>query len=436
MISPSLQASRAEIHRAQAWALAELLGEIRSGNRFARARLASLPEAATGPDLVAAFQIAVPFTTKAEIVADQLAHPPYGSNLTYPLERYRRLHQTSGTTGTPLRWLDTAESWDRLVDVWMEVLRVAGVTERDRVAFAFSFGPFIGFWLAFEAAERLGALCLSGGGLASAARLRLILDHRATVLCCTPTYALHLAEVAAAEEIELRGQPVRTLVVAGEPGGSIPATRQRLESLWPGARVFDHHGMTEVGPVSFECPVHPGTLHVVETALLAEVIEPATGRAVAAGERGELVLTTLHRHGSPLLRYRTGDLVEPGFAPGDPDAPRCSCGATVLPLRGGILGRVDDMVIVRGVNVFPGAIEDVLRRFPEVAEYQVQVGSRAGLAELVIRIEPGPHCADLGGLVRQIEQRMQAALALRVPVVPVPPGTLPRFELKAKRWLR
>jgi len=436
-VSPGLlRAPREAIQRHQLTTLNSLLEAIQRGNSFYGRKLVDTAAAGGALDSLQAFATTIPFTTKAEIVADQLAHPPFGTNLTSPLDCYTRSHQTSGTTGTPIRWLDTPESWEQLVECWAEVHRAAGLTAVDRVFFAFSFGPFIGFWLAFEAAERLGALCIPGGGLTSAARLRTILDHGATVLCCTPTYALHLAEVAALEQIDLSAHRVRTMIVAGEPGGSIPATRQRIEEGWPGARVFDHHGMTEVGPVTFECPVTPGVLHVVEWAFLAEVIDPQTGRPVGDGERGELILTTLHRAGSPLLRYRTGDLVEPVFSPQTTDAPACACGRTALALRGGILGRADDMVIVRGVNVFPSAVEEVIRGFADISEYQVTVAQVEGMSELTIRIEPGPHCADLGGLVKRLSQAFQGAFALRVPILPVPPGTLPRFELKAKRWVR
>src|SRR5262249_34165146 len=155
------------------------------------------------------------------------------------------------------------------------------VAPGDRFFFAFSFGPFLGFWTAFEAGLRLGCMCLPGGGQSSAARLRAILENRATVLCCTPTYAIRLGEVAAAEGIDLAAGAVRTILVAGEPGGSIPATRARIERLWPGARVRDHHGMTEIGPVSFECPARPGVLHVIEAGYLPEIIDPESERPVA-----------------------------------------------------------------------------------------------------------------------------------------------------------
>jgi phenylacetate-CoA ligase len=420
--------SRAAISASQLEQLRTLLAEIFPGNKFYSEKynaagitfdVASLED----------FSRRFPFTTKSELVEDQRANPPFGTNLTYPLNRYTRFHQTSGTIGTPLRWLDTPESWDWMVENWVEIYRAAEVSNADRIYFAFSFGPFIGFWLAFEAGARIGALCIPGGGLSSAARVRAILDNAATVLCCTPTYALRLAEIAAEEKIDLKQSRVRTIIVAGEPGGSVPTIRSRIESLWPGARVFDHHGMTEVGPVTYECPKRPGVLHVMESAYYAEVVDSATGKPVSAGEMGELVLTALGRIGSPLLRYRTGDNVKVDKMP-------CSCGRVEMALVGGILGRTDDMVVVRGVNIYPGAVEEIIRAAGGVAEYQVRVSTARALAELSVHIEPHPDCADVAALVAALEKKFQASFALRVPVVAVPQGTLPRFEMKAKRWVR
>jgi phenylacetate-CoA ligase len=331
--------------------LRRLLGAILPDNAFYRNKLAHVdPAIASVEDFSARF----PFTTKQELADDQRSHPPFGSNLTFPLTSYTRYHQTSGTTSAPLRWLDTPESWHWMVENWKEIYQAAGVSVGDRVYFAFSFGPFIGFWLAFDAAQQLGCLCIPGGGLSTAGRLRAMAENRATVLCCTPSYAAHLAEVAARDHFDLKAAAVRLLIVAGEPGGSVPATRRRLEELWPGVRIFDHHGMTETGPVSHECPAQPGTLHILDRAYLAEVMD-AEGKAARAGEVGELVLTVLGRTGSPLLRYRTGDLARAGGA--------CACGRPGTALPGGLLGRTDEMVVVRGVNVYPTAVEDVLRGF-------------------------------------------------------------------------
>ena len=399
-----------------------LLRAIRPTNVFYESRLSG----ADVDDSISSleeFSKRCPFTTKDELAADQAANPPYGTNLTFPLEQYTRIHQTSGTTGQPLRWLDTPESWQGMLKSWQTVYRAADISAADRILFAFSFGPFIGFWMAFEAAVQMGCLCFPGGGLTSATRLRLLLENEVTLLCCTPTYALRLAEVATHEGIDLTHIKLRKIIVAGEPGGSIPAVRDRIESAWPTATVFDHHGMTEVGPVTYEWEAQKNNLQVIEDAYYAEVLKPGTNEPVASGEEGELILTTLTRTAMPLLRYRTGDLVKPKIH-GDS-----------LILEGGILGRVDDMLIVRGVNVYPTSIEKILRRFEQLAEYQVLIKTKEEMTELELRVEPMPG-ADITTLIPEIESAIRAALSLRVPVEIVPTDTLPRFELKAKRWIQ
>ena len=420
---------RLTIAQLQIEQLRALLTSLRPGNRFYTAKLEAAGFTKTINNLTEYFD-RFPFTFKQELTEDQQANRVFGTNLTYPVDRYRRCHQTSGTAGAPLRWLDTAESWNWMLGTWEYVLRTAGVTFTDRVFFAFSFGPFLGFWLAFEAAARLGCLCLPGGNLNSSARLRTILELGATVLCCTPTYALRLAEVAAQENIDLAASQVRIILVAGEAGGSIPSTRARIEQLWPGARVRDHHGMTEVGPATFECPERPCVLHVMESSYITEVINPATGRAVGPGETGELVLTTLGRTGSPLLRYRTGDMVRTAL-----DS-ICQCGRSDLALEGGILGRTDDMVVIRGVNVYPNAVEEIIQTCGGVAEYQARVSTHQALTELSLQIEPAPDCPDPAGLARNLERALATSLSLRVPVQVAPAGSLPRFEMKARRWIR
>jgi phenylacetate-CoA ligase len=372
----------------------------------------------------------IPTTSRHEIVKDRLANPPYGTNLTFPLETYVRCHQTSGTTTMPIRWLDTRESWDHIVQNWVQILSAAGLTKHDRFLFAFSFGPFLGFWSALDAVLRLGYFCFPAGSMTSAARLQAILDNRITVLCCTPTYAQHLGEVALEKRIDLSTSCLRRFIVAGEAGGSVPATRARIERLWSGATVFDHHGMTEVGPVTYQCPAEPGVLHVLESAYYPEVITPETGKPVPPGETGELVLTTLDRIGSPLLRYRTGDLVKPR-ARGV-----CACGRHELALEGGILGRSDDMVVVRGVNVYPSLVEQIVRAHPDVTEYRVQLDCRAAMTELSVEVETAADCQDAGEVQTRLKQSFQTALNLRVPVRLLPRGSLPRFEMKALRWAK
>ncbi len=402
--------------------LRAMLGEVLATNLFYRSKLASArirPE-----DALEAWR-EIPFTTKAELSADQAAHPPYGTDLTYPLDRYVRLHQTSGTTGAPLRILDTADSWAWWARIWADhVYRAAGVSAADRVVFCFSFGPFIGFWSAFAGAERLGALCLSGAAQTSAERIAAVAAHRATVLLSTPTYALRLAEVAREEGMDLARSELRRSVHAGEPGASIPATRERIERAL-GVEAFDHTGATEVGPTGFSCTARDG-VHLVESEFVAEIRDVASGAVGDEGE-GELVLTNLGRWGMPVVRYRTGDHVV---------AVResCACGRNWLKLRGGILGRVDDMVIVRGVNVYPSALEAVLRTIPEVVEFRIEAYEARGMTELRLVVEPGPGPADaLDGRVRDAVHR---AIGIRCDVSLADPGSLPRFELKAKRFVR
>lgn len=393
-----------------------LIGALIPANRFYAPRLAAAGLDARIANL-AEFSARMPFTQKNELLADQAAHPPYGSNLTYALDRYSRFCQTTGTSGQPLVWLDTAESWDWMLDNWARIYHAAGVVTGDRLYFAFSFGPFLGFWTAFEAATKLGFLCLPGGGQGSSGRLRAMIQHGATVLCCTPTYALRLAEVAAADGVDLGDAVVRKIIVAGEPGGSVPDVRARITAAWHGAQVIDHYGMTEVGPTAFE--ERPGVLRILGESYFAEIVDSRSGAPMPDGEAGELVLTTLGRVASPVLRYRTGDLVKrlpetEGFA-----------------IEGGVIGRVDDMIVVRGVNIYPSAVDAVVRSIAGLAEYRVEVSRRGELAEVTLQVECEENARAL-----EIERALTSAFSLRIPVTRVPPGILPRFEMKARRWVR
>ena len=396
-------------------AIRSLLGAVVPTNPFYGRKYASVGCSAL-PSSLEDFQTRFPLTTKAELVADQAAFRPYGSNLTFPVAAYTRCHQTSGTHGAPMRWLDTLESWSAMTDGWVEVLRQAGVGPSDRAFFPFSFGPFLGFWLAFEAAQRLGVLSVSGCGMSSLLRLRVLMEQGFTVMCCTPTYALHLAETARAEGIDLSPCRVRRIIVAGEPGGSQATVRSRIEAAWPGAQVFDHHGMTETGPVTYESAELPGSLVLLDSQFFAEIVDPQTLLPVSEGTRGELVLTTLKRVGSPLIRYRTGDWV----------CPRQWRGRWTF--EGGILGRVDDMVVVRGVNLYPSAVDVVVRSLDSVGEYRVTVDQTGDLAAVSIEAE----ASEL--VCRDLADRLHEALSLRISVIPVSAGSLPRFELKARRW--
>ena len=372
----------------------------------------------------------LPLTTKRELILDQQASPPWGTNLSEPLDRYTRYNQTSSTTGSPLRWLDTNDSWQWMLECWKSVYEAAKVDSRDRILFPFSFGPFLGFWTAFEAGCQIGAHCVPAGGMSCQARLAMIETLQPTIVCCTPTYALRLLEAAGeirGGKADLSTSSVRMLIVAGEAGGSIPSTRQRIEHGW-GARVIDHHGLTEVGPISFECWESPGALHVNEAEYICEVLATDSERPVADGERGELVVTNLGRAPSPLIRYRTGDLVVRKSG-------TCACGRGCSRLEGGILSRVDDMVNVRGVNVYPSAVEAVVRRFPEVGEYRATVTTNGALRELSLEIEL-MGVADGGrDAAARIAAGLRESLGLTVPLRVVDAGSLPRFELKARRFV-
>ncbi|MGY8689078.1 MAG: phenylacetate--CoA ligase family protein [Verrucomicrobiales bacterium] len=347
------------------------------------------------------------------------AHPPFGSNLTFPLDHYTRYCQTSGTSGEPMPWVDTTESWQSMLDCWKRVHQAAGITSTDeRVFFAFSFGPFLGFWTAYEAATQLGFLAIPGGGMRSEARLQMMQRFEVTAFCGTPTYAMRLGGLA--KEMGLTFPKLKAILVAGEPGGSLPEVRARLEQLWGAhVRVCDHHGLTETGPVTHQDPDHPGRLLVMEDAFIGEILDPKTGQEVGEGETGELVLTTLNRTACPLFRYHTGDLVRKRFTP-------------QLALEGGILGRIDDMVLVRGVNVYPSAIERVVRRFEAIQEYRVIQTTRDAMIELKLEIESKEGEENIA---KSLQNAMWDQFQLRIPVETVRPGILPEQEFKAKRWV-
>ena len=367
--------SRMQIAARQLEKLNRLLRTILPDNRFYASKLAEYPSQLATLDDWAQY----PYTTKCDLIPTP-DMPRHARNLTYAPERYVRFHRTSGTHGEPLVVLDTAQDWQWWIDTWQFVLDAAQLRISDRVAMAFSFGPFIGFWTANDAIVARGALVIPCGGMSSRARLDLILKEQATVICCTPSYALHLASIAKEQRIDLGDSAVRCLIVAGEPGGSLPAIRQRIESTW-NATLIDHAGATEVGPWGFADSSARG-LHVVETEFIAEFLRVGDQQPASAGELSELVLTSLGRYGSPVLRYRTGDLVRPHWPQNTDD--------NFVFLEGGVLGRVDDMMIVRGVNVFPSAVEQILRELPEVNEYRLTVNRDGEMDVLRIEVEGSP----------------------------------------------
>ena len=367
----------------------------------------------------------LPLTSKSELVQAQSDALPFGSNTTFKESAYSRFHQTSGTTGTPLRVLDTPESWDWWGRCWGYVLAGAGLTENDRLFVPFSFGPFIGFWAAVEGSQNINAMMIPGGGRDSLQRLHLMKELGATAMCCTPTYALRLAEVAQESSFDLSEIPLRTLIHAGEPGANVPATKARIESVW-NAKCYDHAGASEIGAHSFECEVQPNGTHVTESEFIVEVLNPETLEPVPAGEQGELIITNLGRIGYPVIRYRSGDLVVL-------NQQKCTCGRSYARFEGGVLGRADDMVVVRGINVFPSAVENLVRQCESVEEFRITVTTEREMGNLAIELELSKN-ANPESVRKTVDQEIQNELSLRPEITLVPSGSLPRFEMKAKRF--
>lgn len=255
--------------------------------------------------------------------------------------------------------------------------------------------------------------------MSSFQRAKAIIAYNISVLISTPSYALYLAEVAEQEGVDLGPSNVNITIHAGEPGASLPAYRHRIESAWR-ARSYDHAGSTEVGAWGFTCQRQAG-LHVNEGEFICEIIDPDSGEAAA---EGELVMTNLGRTGMPILRYRTGDRAKLEDRP-------CECGRTFIRLEGGVIGRIDEVLNVRGINVFPSALEDIVRRFEAVNEFAVDVYRQDKLDEMEIRIEvKGAEPEEISAAVAK---QIRHALGFRAQVKAVPFGTLPRFDQQTRR---
>ena len=391
----------------------ELLEVVLERNPFQRRRVEAL--ALDTPPALAD----LPPLAKRELIADQAQHPPFGTNLTYPLERYTQLWQTSGTTGTPLRVLDTADDWSWWRRLFAHTLTVAGVEAGDRVGLAFSFGPHVQFWASQEGLQDLGAMTVPLGGMTSAQRIQTLAEIEATAVWCTPTYALRLHEVAMHERLESAFDSIRLVLCTGEPGASLPGVRSRIEEAF-GARCIDHAGLTETGPFGYPCPEGHG-LHVLESEFVCEIVDEQLNPA-APGERGELLVTPLKRTGFPVLRYRTGDVVVN-------TEQRCPSGHEDRWLPGGIVGRTDDMAIIRGMNVYPSAVEEAVRRVSGSGEFRITFYTEPnGMDEIKLEVE-----LENGGAARRLQETMRQQLGLRVRVVPVAAGVLPRPNGKSRR---
>jgi phenylacetate-CoA ligase len=374
----------------------------------------------------------LPFMTREDWLQNQAQKPLFGDLVTRPASDAIRYHLTSGTSGRqPLRVLDSRKDWSWIADMWCYGFWAFGIRPADTVFFAFSYGSFIGFWGAHYCCEKLGCLTLASGNMTTEQRVKQIVEMGASVVCATPTYALRMGQTAEKMGIDLkRDGKVRRVVVSGEPAGSIPAVKKMIEDMW-GGKCGDTAGMTEIGTIMiFECDHQPGGPHIIEDHFIEEVLDPDTSKPLPYGERGERVVTSFGRGFIPLIRYRTKDLV--CKVPHS----RCGCGRSGDIYEGGILGRVDDMKLIRGTNVYPRAVEAVVREFQEVEEFQIVITRVDNVQdEITVKVELKPDQLDCW-------PRLQAQLGkdladahegLRFNVEQAKTGELPRFELKAKR---
>ena len=368
--------------------------------------------------------------------SDWLGNDPSGvaTHHTFEPREYRRYHRTSGTRGKPMVILDTADDWQWWIATWQYVLDACGIQANDRIMMAFSFGPFIGFWSAHDACLKRGCMVIPCGGMSTAARIDLIQTAQPTVLFSTPSYAMHMADDAKHRGIDLFDSSIRQVFVAGEPGGSVPAIRSKIESSF-GAKVMDHAGATEVGPWGFGS-ADGQAIHVIESEFIAEFLptDPLAGTrhnpnsSAFESDLLELVLTSLGRVGAPVLRYRTGDLVKRQYLPGGNET-------NFVRLECGVLGRTDDMIVVRGVNVFPSSIDAIVRTFPAINEYRLTVSKIESMDELLLEFESDQEATSVfkETICGSLSERLSIQLNLRFDVVQVAKGVLPRTEGKAKR---
>ena len=373
------------------------------------------------------FKRKVPLMDKDEFILLQEERPNYGDTLAVPPDFIAHHCETSGTTGIPLRIPYTDYDAERYGEGWACAFWALGVRPQDSFYFAFGFGPFAGFWSAYWGVRRLGGTFYPGGGQNSEGHIRMIQRLKPTVLVSTPTYALHLAEVARGMGIDPASLSVRYTFHAGEPGPcAIPAMRRQLEEAW-GASSGELYGVAELHAFGPGCPTREG-VHVDESGCFAWSRDPQTGEEVPEGSVGENILTTYVNNAQPLINYRTHDLVR--------RYNHCSCGRTWAFLKGVVLGRTDFMATIRGTNVYQAAVENVIGLVEDLSSHYELVLTRvSGLDRMCVRAEPLAEVPPerYAEMARRIGQRIHEALKVRLEVELIPPGSLPRYELKTRR---
>ena len=419
--------SRDQIEATQTAMLTSQLRRVFKRSEFYRQRYAAIgwsPADFSGLDSLRA----LPLTTKSDYVASIAADPPFGTAIAQPPSRLRRVHFSSGTTSEPTPMFWTKWDLNRWADLYARSAYSQGVRDTDRYQCLFNYSWFVGGLGATAGYQRLGCLCIPGGSSDTRRQLDTMLRMGTTVVGGTPSFLLHLAEVADAAGIHLQGSAVRLVMTGGEPGAAVPGIRQRIEQEW-GAKAFDGYGSIEFQPIAWECCAQAGG-HLVEDFAFAEILAPDTHLPVADGEPGVLVLTHLDKEAVPLIRWWTGDVVVR-------DSRLCECGRTMTRLPGGVKGRADDMLVVRGVNLFPSAIEDVVRRLASAGtEFRIVVDDSAKepgtgfLTGIKLEVEADSQVPDL---CDQLERQVREELLVRIVACEVPPGSLPRFTNKARR---
>jgi len=374
----------------------------------------------------------VPKTEKSMLREAQGKEPfPYGSILSVPIEQVTEYRQTSGTTGQPVYHPETWQDWEWSAESWAYALYAQGYRDYDRVFLPFGYSVNIAFWAGHYAAEKIGCEVVPGGVLNTEARILKMKEIKATALMATPTYILGMADVAKKKlGLDLpKDLNIRKITSAGEPGACIPATKKRMEEMW-GAKVYDQVGATEIGHWGYECQAQAG-LHVLEAFHLVEIEDVETGASITEpGKRGSMVITTFDRFAHPCVRFDSKDIVE--WSPIE----RCECGRTFRLLKGGVVGRADDITKVKGVLLAPTAIEEVVRDIPELGdEYEVVVIKKGDIDDITLKVEIAPDFKrDASAIEQKLAQQLRLKTGLRYSLEFHDYGTLPRYDVKAKRF--
>lgn len=381
----------------------------------------------------------VPVVTKEMLRDDQAAHPPFGSYSSGGTSDIARVFASSGTTGTPTVYAISREDWRRADHAQAMATWAMGVRPDDMVHLVFPFTMFVGGWAVLQGTSQIGAANFAAGALDSRKQLDMMKQLGPTVIAGTPSYCLHLAEVAKEEGVDLRELPVHTLIVGGEPGGSLSGVRWALQQVYGDVAVVDTGNTSECFPTQMNSSCHEGNgVHVFEDEVFLEVVAPDDPtQPVPDGHRGATVYTTLWRESQPMIRFWAGDET---YLTREP----CACGRTYPRLPEGLVGRVDDMLLVRGANIYPSAVDDALRRVPGMgAEYRIEVFKQGAMDEIRVRAEYDPRWwaaqSNPGQaketLIGSMDAALRRSIGIRCPVHLVEPGTLEVQMFKARRVL-